>query len=253
MSITPQSLSSWFTTPLGQYVLECEQKYVDDAIADVFGYNSLQLGLPEHNFLRASRIPFKCRTAPAGAADLRADFFDLPIASNSVDLLLLPHALEFSIHPHQILREAQRVLMPEGHAVITCFNPWSLWGLRRLFTRAHDSYPWSGDFITLPRLKDWLALLELEVDSGRMGCYLPPCAHEKWLQRFRFMEAAGDRWWPIAGGVYFLRVVKRLRGMRVILPRWREQLARRRKLAVVPEKVATGDDAWAARNITRRQ
>ena len=246
-------LADWFSTPQGRHVLAWELEQFASATEDVFGFRARQAGLPGIDFLAGNRIPFHFTVAIESGAALAADPLQLPLAGQSVDLVVLPHALEFSIHPHQSLREAQRVLMPEGHAVITCFNPWSLWGLRRLFTRAHDSYPWSGDFITLPRLKDWLALLELEVDSGRMGCYLPPCAHEKWLQRFRFMEAAGDRWWPIAGGVYFLRVVKRLRGMRVILPRWREQLARRRKLAVVPEKVATGDDAWAARNITRRQ
>src|SRR3990172_6044564 len=168
MSIAQQSHSpaGWFATPLGQYVLERELKYVDDAVADVFGYNALQLGLPEHDFLRASRIPFKCRVAPADRVDLRADFFDLPIASNSVDLLVLPHALEFSVHPHQILREVQRVLIPEGHAVITSFNPRSLWGLRRLFGPARGAYPWCGRFIALPRLKDWLVLLELEIGAG---------------------------------------------------------------------------------------
>jgi len=243
----PHALAAWLATPLGTYLLERELRYVDEVIADVFGYNALQLGLPEHDFLRASRIPFKCRVAPGGAVDLRAEFFDLPIASNSIDLLLLPHALEFSAQPHQILREVQRVLMPEGHAVIACFNPWSLWGVRRLFNRTTDVYPWCGRFFTLPRLKDWLALLELEIDAGQMGCYLPPCTQTKWIQRLRFMEAAGDRWWPIAGGVYFLHVVKRVRGMRVIMPLWREQVARRRNLVAVPKKVGRDDDAVAAR------
>jgi SAM-dependent methyltransferase len=245
---SPQTLADWFATPLGMYLLECELEHVDEVIADVFGYNALQLGLPEHDFLRASRIPFKCRIAPAGDVALRAEFFDLPIATNSIDLLLVPHALEFSAHPHQILREVQRVLMPEGHAVIACFNPWSLWGVRRLFSRRRGTYPWRGRFVNLPRLKDWLALLELEIDAGRMGCYLPPCTQPKWIQRFRFMEAAGRRWWPIAGGVYFLHVVKRVRGMRVIMPKWREQLARRRNLAAVPKKVGGDDDAVAARD-----
>lgn len=252
MSIAQQTLSDWFGTSLGTYVLGRELSYVDNAIADVFGYNALQLGVPEHDFLRASRIPFKCRVAPRGAVDLRADFFDLPVASNSVDLLLLPHVLEFSTRPHQILREVQRVLMPEGHAIIASFNPWSLWGVRRVFTRPRHAFPWRGEFIGLPRLKDWLALLELEVIAGRAGCYLPPCSQEKWLQRFRFMEAAGDRWWPIAGGVYFLHVVKRVRGMRVIMPLWRETV-RRRRLAVVPEKVARRNEGLAARDIARLQ
>ena len=241
-----QSPDAWLATPLGRYLLDCELKYVDEAVADVFGYNALQLGLPEHDFLRASRIPFKCHVAPGGPAGLLARFRDLPIASNSIDLLVLPHVLEFSVNPHQILREVQRVLMPEGHAVIACFNPWSLWGVRRLFNRTPEVYPWDAHFITLPRLKDWLALLELEIAEGKMGCYVPPFAQDKWLQRFRFMEAAGDRWWPIAGGVYFLHVIKRVRGMRLILPSWREEAVRRPNLSVVP-KTQDNDRAAAAR------
>ena len=247
-----QSPAAWLETPLGHYVLDSELNCVDEMVADVFGFNAVQLGLPEHDFLRASRIPFKCRVAPAGPAALRARFRDLPIASNSIDLLLLPHVLEFSVNPHQILREVQRVLMPEGHAVIVCFNPRSLWGLRRAFNRVPDAYPWDGHFIALPRLKDWLALLELEITGGRMGCYVPPFAQMKWLQRCRFMEAAGDRWWPIAGGVYFLHVVKRVRAMRVIMPKWREQAARRSNLAVVP-KTQDNDRSVAARDTVEMQ
>mgnify|MGYP003343999542 FL=1 len=151
----PIAPAEWFAAPLGRYVLARELEYVDNAVADVFGFNALQLGLPEYDFLRANRIPMHCRVAPHGDVDLRADFVDLPLASHSVDLLVLPHVLEFSANPHQVLREVQRVLMPEGHAIILCFNPRSLWGLRRLFNRARGAYPWNGRFIHLPRIKDW--------------------------------------------------------------------------------------------------
>jgi SAM-dependent methyltransferase len=248
LPITPITPAEWFASPLGQYVLAREFEYMDNAVADVFGFNALQLGAPEHDFLRASRIPLRCRVAPAGAVDLRADFRDLPVASHSVDLLLLPHVLEFSADPHQVLREVQRVLMPEGHAIIVCFNPGSLWGMQRLFSKSKGQYPWHGRFIHLSRLKDWLSLLELEIVAGRTGCYLPPCTQEKWIQRFGFMEKAGDRWWPIGGGIYFLHVVKRVRGMRIILPRWRGQVARRRNLAIVPKAQANEQPA-AAREV----
>ena len=126
---------------------------------------------------------------------------------------LLPHALEFASNPHQILREVQRVLVPEGHLIVAGFNPWSLWGVRRALKSGREAhYPWCGRFINLPRLKDWLALLGFEVAGGRMSCYAPPFSREQWLGRFRFMEAAGDRWWPIGGGVYFVDAVKRVPG-----------------------------------------
>jgi len=236
----------WLATPLGQHLLAREQPYFDNVVADVFGYNAFQLGMPEVDLLRASRIPMRCHVDPVGAVDLRADFRDLPVASNSVDLVLLPHTLEFSDNPHQILREVARVLLPEGHVLISCFNPWSLWGLARMYRRKRG-YPWNGHFINLPRLKDWLALLGMEIAGGQMACYVPPCMTQKWLERVAFMEAAGDRWWPIAGGVYFLQAVKRVHGMRLIVPKWTDSLAPAKALAPVPKKVRQPEDAVTAR------
>jgi SAM-dependent methyltransferase len=245
--VQPDEIESWFATPLGSYVLQREQAYFDRIVADRFGYNALQLGMRQPDFLRASRMPLRCRVATSGPVDLRADPRDLPIASNSIDLVLLPHVLEFDQHPHQILREVHRVLMPEGNVLISSFNPWSLWGFRRAVARG-SAYPWSGRFISLMRMKDWLTLLGLEVVAGQMSCYAPPFRQEKWLQRFHFMEAAGDRWWPIAGGVYFLQAVKRVRGLRLIMPKWSDRLAQSKALATAPKKVRDRE-AIAAREM----
>lgn len=242
----PSDIPPWFASPLGSYLLEREHNYFDHVVADRFGYNALQLGLPQFDFLRASRIPLRCRVGRDGPVDLVADARDLPISSNSVDLVLLPHVLEFDEHPHQILREVHRVLMPEGHVVISSFNPWSLWGVRRVLPQRRG-FPWDGRFINLPRMKDWLTLLGLEVVAGQMSCYSPPMRQEKWLQRFHFMEAAGDRWWPIAGGVYFLQAVKRVRGLRLIMPKWSDRIAPAKALAAAPKKVR-GREPAAARD-----
>jgi SAM-dependent methyltransferase len=239
-------VSRWLSTPLGSYLVEHEQSYFDRAVADIFGYNAFQLGMPELDLLRTSRIPLRCRVGPQGAVNVRADFRDLPIASNSADLVLLPHVLDFAEHPHQILREVARVLMPEAHVVIAGFNPFSLWGLRRTYHRGTD-FPWRGRFITLMRVKDWLALLGFEVIGGQMACYAPPSRQQKWLERFKFMESAGDRWWPIAGGVYFLQAVKRVRGVRLIMPKWSDRLVPVKQLAASPQKIHQDDDALAAR------
>jgi SAM-dependent methyltransferase len=244
---TARDPAAWFATPLGRYLLAQEQQYFDKTVADIFGYNALQLGLPGINLLRASRIPLRVHVDPAVPAGLHADFRDLPIAGNSVDLVVLPHALEFSENPHQILREVGRVLMPEGQVVIACYNPWSLWGVRRLLGRKKN-YPWNGRFINLPRLKDWLTLLGLEITGGQMCCYSPPCAAEKWLKRYAFMDAAGDRWWPIAGGVFFLQAVKRVHSLRLIMPKWSDRLAPAKHLATAPKKVARPEEALTARN-----
>ncbi|HQR50211.1 MAG TPA: methyltransferase domain-containing protein [Methylophilaceae bacterium] len=209
----------WLQTPLAQYLLEREQVLYDAVVADVFGFNAMQLGMPQVDLLRDSRIPFRFRASPWGNVPVRCQFTQLPFATNSADLLLLPHVLEYSANPHDTLREAERTLVPEGHLILSGFNPVSLWGMRRLFAR-QQSYPWSGRFLSLPRVKDWLALLGLEVVAGRMGCYAPPFGKEKWIARCRFMDKAGDRWWPMLGGVYFLVAKKRVAGMRLIRPNW---------------------------------
>lgn len=242
----PVSAPEWCGSPLGQYLLAREQDYFDRAVADLFGYNAFQLGMTDHDFLRGNRITLRCRIDERGPAQMRADFHDLPIATNTADLMLLPHVLEFTEHPHQILREVERALVPDGHLVISCFNPWSLWGLRRRFHFGAD-YPWGGRFISLMRLKDWLQLLNFEIVGGQFSGYAPPCRQQKWLDRFGFMEKAGDRWWPIAGGVYFLEAVKRVRGMRLIMPKWSDRLAPRKRLAAAPQKVRHSGDRIAAR------
>lgn len=222
---TSESLSAWFDTPQGRYVLAREQAYFDRTVSDIFGFNALQIGLPELNFLSASRMPLRIRGSDVPGGEVLMCCSELPFASDSMDFVVLPHVLEFAEYPHQLLREVERVLRPEGSLIISGFNPLSLWGMRRALG-CKQYYPWRGRFITLLRLKDWLALLGFEVAGGRFAVYAPPLNSNKWLERYGFLEKAGDRWWPVAGGVYFLHAVKREPGMRLIKPKWNKGLVR---------------------------
>ena len=231
--------AEWFATPLGRDLLAREQAYFDETVADIFGFNALQLGLPQFDFLRACRIPLRAAIGFGEGVRVVADAHFLPVASQSIDLLLLPHVLEFAADPHQVLREVERVMMPEGQVLISAFNPVSLWGLKRLLNRGAGGYPWSGRFISLMRVKDWLSLLNFEITGGRMCCYTPPLAGSRWRERLAFLEKAGDRWWPLGGGVYFLQAKKRVHGMRLILPSWHEHPATRQRLAAAPQRQLT--------------
>ncbi|MDD5241168.1 MAG: methyltransferase domain-containing protein [Sulfuricella sp.] len=237
------SMDEWFQTSLGRYLVEHEQAYFDQVVADIFGFNALQIDFTHSDFLRTSRMQTRfgaTQSLPVNGeakVQLLAAPGCLPLASQSIDLLLLPHVLEFSGHPHQILREVERVLMPEGQVIISGFNPFSLWGLPRFLSGRRQDYPWCGNFISLLRIKDWLALLGFEVVAGRMCCYVPPLRSEQWLRRCRFMEPAGDRWWALAGGVYFLQARKRVAGMHLIMPKWNKSSAAKKALAPVPQKM----------------
>ena len=230
------SLSEWFGTPLGAYVLDWERSQYDSAVEDVFGFRAVQVGMPETDFLRQNRIPFRFTLALEPGAALAADPLQLPLASQSVDLLALPHVLEFHAHPLEVLREAERVLMPEGQLVISAFSTASLWRLRQLFTWRREGPPWEARFIGLLRLREWLRVLGFELNGGQFGCYAPPFRSRVWLDRFGFMEKAGARWWPVTGGAFVVRAIKRVSGMRVITPAWRRERARRRALSPVTQQ-----------------
>jgi SAM-dependent methyltransferase len=233
-----EALSAFLRSPPGRYALAWERLHLDACVADIFGYHALQLGLPEIDALRENRMPLRfcasdrlldARLYNGDGEHTRVAvinrYEELPFASASIDLVVMPHILEFAQEPHQVLREVDRVLVPEGHVVISGFNPGSLWGLRQMLARLGMSayLPRAGQFIALPRLKDWLKLLSFEVNRGRFGCYAPWARSERWLARWRFMEKAGDRWWPVLGSVYMLTAVKRVRGMRLIGPAWRRK------------------------------
>lgn len=229
---------NWFDSDAGHYVLEREQAWFDATCVDLFGFNAVQIGQCHIDFLRANRMPFRFAASLTDGA-LRARPEELPLAGQSIDLVALPHQLEFSPNPHQLLREAERVLRPEGRLLLAGFNPLSLWGMKRMVCERSD-YPWNGRFMHLARIKDWLSLLGFELLAGRMVCYAPPVNRTAWLHRFRFMEAAGDRWWALGGGVYLLHAVKRVRGMRLIAPRWEENWLARPVLAPPSRRIING-------------
>jgi len=227
------TLAGWFRTSLGGYLLAREQAWFDRTVADIFGFHAIQVGLPECPFLAQSRIAARWTLDYDAPAQVRADPHWLPFPESSLDLVVLPHGLEFTADPHQLLREVYRAVRPEGQVVISGFNPFSLFGAKRYFGR-EQAPPWNGSFIALYRLKDWLSLLGFEVTGGGLDAYVPPVVSEKWRARFGFFESAGDRWWPIAGGVYYLRATKKVLGMRVITPAWEH---RNHGLAAAPRQV----------------
>lgn len=224
--VTALNLSDWLNTAQGRAVLSREQDYFDRTVSDIFGFNALQVGWCGQDFLRASRMPLRTRAGDESAATLRLCADELPLASESIDLVILPHVLEFAAQPHQILREVERVLIAEGSVLISGFNPYSLWGVRRALG-ARQNYPWTGEFIAQRRLKDWLALLGFVLVSGRYAVHAPPFSLSRTLARCQFMDTAGERWRTVSGGVYFLHAIKRVPGMRLIQPQWNKKGLRR--------------------------
>lgn len=211
-----------------------ERPHIDREVNDVFGFHAVQLGLPGVDLLTESRMPHRWRVSPLPPGPqqancacpgglLTADFHELPFATQSIDLVVMPHTLEMAADPHQVLREIDRILIPEGRLLVAGLNPFSLWGLRQSVRRnGRAVWPVDARPIGVPRLRDLLTLLSFEVERGRFGCYRWPSVHAHRLERGAFMEKAGDRWWPMCGAAYLLGAVKRTRKMTLIGPRWKQ-------------------------------
>ena len=219
--------ASWFATEPGARLLAAESDALQGRLVDRFGYHLVQVGsLPGLDVLAASRILHRCvveldgRGAGDGYPRLRGRAASLPLESESVDVVVLPHVLEFEPSPHEALREAARVLVPDGHLFICVLNPWSLMGLWRLFRRRTQAPPWHGRFLAQGRLRDWLALLELELLAVDGFFFRPPVRSARLLERLRGMERVGARVWPMLGGAYLLSVRRRVSRATPVRPRF---------------------------------
>ncbi len=227
--VTPATFDDWLLTPCGRYVAEREQAIFDRVLPDLFGYYALQIGAASMPLLRGSRIGNRWCMGWNTVAEFLAEPDQLPFQENQFDVIVMPHTLEFHALPHEVLREAYRALRPEGRLLLTGFNPFSLYGVKRFLGRDRSG-AWGGDFIALSRVKDWLTLLGFDLIEGQLDCFNVPAASERTLSRMEWVAKAGDQWWPFAGGVYYLQAAKRVAGVRLLKPEWTRH--KRRRVAV---------------------
>ena len=224
------SLTKWYHSPLGQALHAVEKRHLEDALSGLFGYHLLQVGRPcGEDLLEASRISHcmvmdvvpEAAVAGADSARFCGQPHILPVSATSLDVVVLPHVLEFSIYPHEVLREVDRALIPEGHIVLLGFNPWSPWIVNRMLMGWRGSAPWNGRFRSIGRIKDWLSLLGFEVVKIETFFFKPPFNHSGMLNRMNILERLGQRLWPPLGGAYLLVAQKKTETLTPIRPRWR--------------------------------
>jgi len=229
---TRRHLCEWFASAPGRSLLGAELAQLGRILPNLFGYHLMQVGhLGGDDILKGSRVLNRVVLQVDGDGDARGcptlcgTAEALPVASDCLDVVVLPHLLEFEQSPHGALREVERVLVPEGHVVITGFNPWSLMGLSRALSgRARQRVaPWSGRFLTVPRVKDWLALLGFDIVATGTFHFRPPVGSERLLERLGFLESWGRRLWPYLGAAYVVVGRKRVITLTPIKPDWRSE------------------------------
>lgn len=226
----PSGLAAWYRGWPGELVSKAERKLLAELSVGLFGYHLVQLGTLGPGQDHLSGCPIRQHTVVDVAGDcieaqLCARPEQLPIASDCIDAVLMPHTLDFADDPHQVLREADRILIPEGRLIITAFNPYSLWGAwrlaRRLLRRDRDAMPWRGHFISYPRIQDWLTLMGFDIERTDVRVFRPPLRRESALKRLAFLEGFGQKYWPMLAGVYVVQAVKRVSTLRPVGPVWK--------------------------------
>ncbi len=215
----------WLQSSLGEALLKLESRIVEEAIDGLFGEYCLQLGLwgQQRTFLRHARTQRSCLIAEGSAEQPSAvaQLHKLPVESDSVDVVLLPHVLDYSDRPHAILREIDRVLRSNGHLVILGFKPGGLWGLRRLVPGAALP-PGADHLISDRRLRDWLQLLDMRIQGSLRYFFRWPLPGNKARDAGKW-ERWGQAWWPELAACYMLTAQKRVATMTPVRPLWRRQ------------------------------
>ena len=224
-------LSKWFKSPLGEVVFAMENDQLKDILPRLFGYHILQFGYyAELNYLTSSRVSNKtilfledAEIQKSVKTAVRTTAEELPIEMESVDVVLMPHILEYSNDTHRLLREMERILICEGHVVIIGINPFSLWGLYHLFFCWWNKMPWGGRLISVSRMKDWLSLLDFEIEKVKYFFFSPPVSNVKLLKKFLPLERLGQYCYPIFGGLYVVVAKKRVTPLSPIKMKWQKK------------------------------
>lgn len=219
----------WFSDPSGARLIKTEHETLTALLAQVYGYHLVFIGEPELSHLAAGSLIAhhvllnpQVETQTSTLSILPGELDAIPIKSDSVDCVILAHTLESAQNPHEILREAYRILIPEGQIILTGLNPYSLWGLWYGTKRFFHRFSPEGKLLSCNRMKDWLQLLNFQIIESKMFHFRPPLKNEKFFTKLGFIEKVGHYCWPFWAGGYALQAVKRVVPLVPIRKKWRE-------------------------------
>lgn len=220
----------WLTNSVGSRFLGLECVRANEIVPTLFGYTAVLVGEPNFNIcLQQSAIKNRIIlnedlgiSKELGRLLLINTRHDrLPIESESVDLVYLAHTLEFSTNPHEVLRESYRILRPDGHLLVSVFNPISFWGLWRSIAKFGSQVPWRANFMTSVQLKDWLALLGFDIMRINYFGFNLPLNKSNYPATLTLCERYGQKLNIPFGAAFLIEASKRVIPLTPITPVWK--------------------------------
>jgi SAM-dependent methyltransferase len=227
-------ISRWYTTPMGARMAEDLAQCLGHLADDAFGYHAVMVGavLPCE-----PRLRIRARTQVAATREelaetplmaVQADFDYLPIETESADLVIALHVLESTREPHDIMRELDRIIRPEGRVLIVGVNPVSLWNLKKIGQQtwqgkdklAQSGYL-AGQHRAAWRVVDWLRLLGYDVQSVEHLGGLCPTTRPRFYDKMRSLRTISSKWLWFMQGFYVIDAVRRVSTPTAIRPAFR--------------------------------
>ena len=213
----------WLSSTAGAGFLAAEQQLLDQRLQHCFGIHLLQCSIVDGlNLYDNSPVNHCFKFAPR-ATELSeqaavAEFNELPLEDNSIDVVLLHHVMEFRADPHGLLREITRVVRPEGRILVMVFNPWSVLHLRQVLAHRFDNNAWRCKKIGGHRVADWLRLLNFNINQTDFCLYGPR------LRGSRLAKAGRPLHFFLRpfGGASLVTATKRSATLIPLRKRWRE-------------------------------
>lgn len=208
---TYDSLQRWLTkTPLGREILHKERLFYVENVRNTFGMYSLQIGLCEINMLQGNKI-VNHYSLPD---DIIANTSFLPFKNDSIDLIILPHYIEYVDNANVTLQEIYRILAPNGKVILTTFNSSSWLGIRKNKITSLKKMR----FQNLPKFKELIIQNKFHIEGGKFFSYCPPIKSAKRLKNLAWMNKFGDRWFPTYANSFALILNKKVGGTNIITP-----------------------------------
>lgn len=234
----PSQPELWQDLPLGNELKSLIENEIAEVSRKFFGYHLVRLGHLSSQ-IELAACPIKHQVNITSNTQTHTSLMgtptDLPLSENSVDAFLLAHELDFASDPHQILREVDRTIMPNGYLVISGFNPLSLCGLFKYLPLNKGNILHDARFFSCARVKDWLQLLGFEIVDVKHLLF-----NELFLQR-KLME--GSKWnsWchqylSLFTSMYIIVARKREIPLTMVKPKWK----RKPKFSTVGASVRNG-------------